>query len=494
MFNFFKNKKFIFNNNKSYLYDEFAAAKNAEVFFSFIDRLPNPDIILRKAGKNISVLRRLINHYQAGACIEQRISGTKSKKFFLNENGTNKEHYNFYKEIFDNTDILNLISNILDAPLYGYAPIEIIWEKFGNYIYPVKYKAKPQEWFYFNSDGEFFFKDRTQGGKRLIDLETGYKFLLPRNNPTEINPYGNAILSRCFWNVAFINGGMEFWVKCTEKYGMPQMIGKYDRSMTDKEKTDFLSALVNMVQDAVGLIPSDGSVEIMQSASGASSEIYEKLVNKCENNIAKAILGQTLTTDIGSTGSYAASQTHLNIRADIIDSDRLLVEKTINTLIKYINDINFGDNVVPMFEFEQPQNLGTDKAERDNKVAALGVKFSKKYLCKTYGYSEDDIEIVENRVMNYEENNNEKPEKTTKPLENLDILENLTDEKEIEKCVSGEIKKIAEFLNATKDYDEALNQLAELYPEFDFKSLEKALTKVIFISDILGRIEVQNNE
>ncbi len=516
----FKNKIFKKTEQK-YLYDEWASAKNAEVFLSLIDRLPNPDLILKKAGKNISVLRNLINHYQVGGCIEQRKAGTKSCKWNLIENNCNKSHYDIYDYVFKNIDIHNLISSILDTPLFGYVPIEIIWEKFDNYILPIKCTAKPQEWFYFNSYGDFFFKDRNNGGKRFIDLENSYKFLLPRNNADFLNPYGQAILSRCFWNVAFINGGMEFWAKFTEKYGMPYMFGKYDRSMTDPEKTALLESLVNMVQAAVGVIPSDGSVEVVDTGSSGNTEIYERFVNKCENNISKSILGQTLTTDIGSAGSYAASKTHANVRADIVDSDKILVENTINQLIKYINDINFRDEEIPTFAFVSAEDLGLEKAERDNKVSNLGVKFTKKYLVRTYGYKEDDIEIIEQtkNVMNFsdriggfktdqltfdldgngESSGSFKTDQLTSDSDgneksisgDYDKLAQLTDIKDFQKIMSPEINKIVEFFNKTSNAEETLDKLADLYPNFNTKQLEEMLAKVIFISELLGRLSCQ---
>ncbi len=497
MFNFFKNKNFKFKLNKqTSVFDEWANAKNAEGF-SNIDKLPNPDKILRKTGKNISVYRDLINHYQVGACIEQRIAGTKGSDWHLLPN--NSKNFDFYDEIFKNNDILSLIGNILNAPLFGYSPIEITYEKAGSYIYPVKFIEKPQEWFYFNSSGEFFFKDKTQGGKRLIDFENDVKFLLPRNNPDFYNPYGKAILSRCFWNVAFINGGMEFWVKFSEKYGMPYMFGKYDRSMTDKEKTDFLRTLSDMVQDAIGLIPSDGSVEVMQTGSSGSSDIYKDLITKCENNISKAILGQTLTTDIGSSGSYAASQTHEQVREDIINSDKLLVETEMNKLIKFINIINFNDDVVPVFEFLKDEDIGIEKAQRDNQVAALGVKFSKKYIMKTYNYQEDDFEIIEKNDyrMNFSDSENNGLPRIASYARNdstdFDLLDKLSDLKDFENVMSNNIEAVIKFFNETSDAEETLEKLAELYPELNTEELEQALTKVIFISNLLGRLSTQSS-
>lgn len=494
MFNIFnknKNKKILSAKDKSIL-DEWATAKNAENFGYIIDRLPNPDIVLKKTGKRIEVFRNLVNHYQVGTCLDSRKSGTKSKKWRLKENNCPKEHYKLYESIFKYLNIQQVISDILDAPLFGYTPIEILWKKAGSYIVPVKLAAKPQEWFFFNTEGEFFFKDIS--GKKLIDLD-GFKFLLPRNNPTYKNPYGQAILSRCFWQVAFINGGMEFWVKFTEKLGMPYMFGKYDRSMTDKEREEFLEGLANLVQDAIGIIPSDGSVEIMQTGSTGNTEIYKTLVDKCENNISKSILGQTLTTDIGENGSYAASQTHACVRADIVNSDKVLVEDTLNSLIKKINQINFNDENLPVFEFIE-EDLGFAKAERDNKVYALGVEFSEDYILRTYGFEKGDIKIVPRGQNNqFEENKRQTVEIKQKPKSYLDKLESITDTDELKNAVEPALRKIVEFFNKTQNAEEALEKIAELYPDLKTEELEKILTKVIFISDLLGRkgINGRNN-
>lgn len=481
MFNFLKkNSKIIFSKKDKSIFDIWANTKNAQGFYSVIDRLPNPDIILRNAGKTISVLSSLENHYQVSACIESRKAGTLSCNWELKEN--NCKNFKFYDELFNCLDIHRLIEDILDAPMYGYVPIEISWQKEGSNLIPSCLSAKPQEWFFFNSEGEFFFKDKNFNGKREIDLN-GCKFLLPRNKPTFKNPYGKAKLSSAFWNVAFINGGMEFWIKFSEKYAMPYMFGKYDRSLSKVEQRDFLQGLKNLVQDAVALIPSDGSVEIMQTGSTSNSAIYSDLITKCENNISKAILGATLTTDIGSSGSYAASNTHMGVREDIIASDKRLVENIINQFIRMIDTLNFQDNNLPEFKFVDETDLSA-LAERDNKVAALGVKFTKEYIKKTYGYEENDIEIVSNSAFEYEDNHGA-VEINMPESEDFDFDINPLNEN---------LNKIAKYFESSKDYEGALNQLEDLYPQFSSEKLEKILTKLIFISELQGRLEAQQVE
>ena len=479
-------------NDKDF-FEKMTQAKNVEGMYGIINRLPNPDIVLRKTGHGIGVLRSLTNHYQVGTCIESRNAGVTSRLFALLKENTPDKNFEFYNDIFKNLDIHKLIENILEAPLFGYAPIEIIWEKDGNYIIPAKLDAEPQEWFHFNSEGEFFFKHKsyTPNGL-LINPDKSRKFLLPRNKPTHKNPYGQAVLSRCFWNVAFINGGMEFWVKFMERYGMPFMIGKYDRSMTTAEKTNLLKMMVRMVQDAVGVIPSDGSVEIIEAAGkSASADIYEKLIKMCENNIAKSILGQTLTTDVGTSGSYAAANTHNAVRGDIIASDTRLCENTINTLIRYINEINFSDKDYPKCTIYDEKDIDQSLAERDNKIYNTGVRFTKEYMMKAYGYEDNDIIMIEEtaspELEEFSESNN-----SSLLTPNSTLTDDLTDmfsTEDIQKLIDPALKPVAELFNKSRDAEDCMERIAEIYPDMNTNELEEALSKVIFIAELLGRSE-----
>lgn len=96
----------------------------------------------------------------------------------------------------------------------------------------------------------------------------------------------------------------------TEKYGMPHLIGKHPRGATKAETDSLADMLEEIVQDAIAVIPDDSSVEIQEANKTSSADIYEKLIDKMNSEISKAVLGQTLTTEIGSKGSYAASNTH----------------------------------------------------------------------------------------------------------------------------------------------------------------------------------------
>ena len=446
--------------------------------------LPNPDEVLKRTGKSIDVFRKLVNHYQVGTCIESRKAGTLKKLWTLEKEETTSKQLDFYKRFFNSINVYELIENILDTPLYGFTVFEITWKKEDNYIIPAKIESKPQEWFFYNSDNQICFKHK-QHSSGLVLNDNSLKYIIARNKPTYTNPYGQAILARCFWKVAFINGGMEFWAKFTEKYGMPFVIGKYDRNTPQEEKENLLDSLVNMVQDAVAVIPNDGAVDCLDIGKSANAEIYEKLITKCEQNIAKSILGQTLTTDVGSSGSYAAANTHNMVRNDIIDSDARLCENVINQIIKMINDINFAEIDTPVFTLYDEEDVDLNIAERDNKLFSTGARFTKKYFIKTYGFDDEDLDVIyppQNEFSQFSESD--------KVFEDdIDRLLKTLNTQEVNNILEPNVKEIIEFFNQTRDADEALEKLADLYPNFNNEELEKLLTKVIFISSILGRVE-----
>lgn len=482
MLQIFKNFKF-FSSKKSF-FEELISINDADGMYNCLDRLPNPDIVLRKTGKGIKTLRTLLSNYQVGTCVESRKSGVLSKKWKLDKDECSDKEFEFWQDIFNFFDFHNFIENILEAPLYGFVPFEITFSKDGQYILPEKIEAKPQEWFYFKQNGDLYFNTKTSYEGKLININSP-KIILARHRANLLNPYGEALLSRCFWNVAFINGGMQFWSKFMEKYGSPFAVGKYDRSMTKEEKINLFQTLKKMVQDAIAVIPNDSTVELVETNDKAgSSEVYEKFITKCENNISKVILGQTLTTDVGSSGSYAASNTHQQVREDLIQNDIRLCEKTVQEFINKIHSINFSDFNPPKFKIYDEEQIDQTLAERDNKLKTLGVNFTKTYIQKAYGLEDEDFEIVENGMMNFSD-----AEISDNDFDKMENFVEKFSKNDIDKMFNPVLKPIISLFTETKNADECMEELAEIYPQMTTKELEETLTKVIFISELLGRVK-----
>ena len=474
-------------NKKSLL--EIIATRDQSINFSALAGfLPDPDHVIRKKGKGISILKDLSTDPHIWACMQSRKSGITSMEWDINRGKTKSNQAKTIAKIFQDLDIYKIISEILDAPFWGYQPLEIIWQKSGNLILPVDIIGKPPEWFAFDSENKLRFISKTNRQNGQIIPE--YKFLCPQYNPSYNNPYGERVLSRCFWPATFKKGGLKFWVTFTEKYGMPFLIGKHPRQNDSDATEELAEKLENMVQDAIAVIPDDSSVEIQEAGGkGASADIYEKLIQHCNQEISKAILGQTLTTEVGDKGSYAASKTHQDVRKDIIDADKRLVKKTLNQLVFWICELNFSSGDLPYFDLWQEEDVDKALAERDEILSRTGVKFTQKYIQKAYGLEDEDFEIMKSVIENKQSAQLAQfAEDLPDGQNDIDNLIASFSADELQNQIDPLLAPVMKLIQNARSYEEVMEAIAEQYPNMDDAKFQETLARAIFISDIYGRL------
>ena len=368
---------------------ELATSQNVD-FYSFGSIFPDPDSVLASQGRGISFYRELLNDPHLKACTMSRKSGVVCKSWELKGENPNLA---LIEGVFASLDMPKLIGQILNAPLFGFVPIEVVWQVKDAHIVPLKVEAKPQEWFCFDRDNNLRLKSQKSLYEGEIVPEK--KFLCPKYNPSYLNPYGEKLLSSVFWPVTFKKGGIKFWVSFTEKYGMPWAMGKIPRQTLEAEAIRLRDALENMVQDGVAVFDDNCSIELVESGSKSqSADVYAQLVQFNNEEISKAILGQTLTTQVGNVGSYAAGKVHSEVRDDILDSDVRLVEATLNQLIAWVVELNYPSSPAVKFVFKDDDTLKTSLAERDKILKDTGVNFTKEYFIKNYGLCEADFGLL----------------------------------------------------------------------------------------------------
>ena len=465
--------------------EEIATRKRALNFYSLANILPDPDIVLKKQGKDIRIYKELLCDPHVFACTQSRKAGVLSLDWEINRGLDKDQNAEDVENLLKKIDIQKLMSDILDATQFGYQPLEIMWKRDkSGHIMPERIVAKPPEWFCFDDDNNLKFRTKENYYGEIVPNK---KFLLAQNNPTYNNPYGDRTLSRVFWNVTFKKGGLKFWVVFTEKYGMPHLIGKHPRGSTKEETNSLADMLEDMVQDAIAVIPDDSSIEIQEASKSSSAEIYEKLIDKMNTEISKAILGQTLTTEIGSTGSYAASNTHMQVRQDIVDSDKKLVEGVINQLIQWIYEINFANAEVPVFELYEPEDVDLTLAQRDKILSDTGVKFTKEYFIKNYGLEEEDFDIRE-EIIPVSPNFKEFKEEEEKLVPGQAQIENLfkfITEGDLNKQAQSMLSPLIKLFESCENYEEAFELLTD--KNLHSKQFEQTIQKALFLCELQGR-------
>lgn len=368
--------------------------------------LPNPDPILKKMGKDTATYRDLLSDAHIGGMVRRRKSVVRSMEWRLVD-GKQSESNNGRQvqkaspramaqgyDALEALDMDTLFVDILNATLFGWTPIELMWQRgtgkgAGGAWLPSAAMAKPQEWFHFDPEGQLRFKSREQPmfGEALQPR----KFLLPRQDASYANPYGFADLSMCFWPTTFKRGGLKFWVTFAEKFGTPWIVGKQPRGAGAGESDKLLDQLEDMVQDAVAVIPDDASVEITQ-ASGKSDAAgaYKELLMFCRSEVSIALLGQNQSTEASSTNASATAG--LEVGKDLRDGDARLVETTINQLLRWVTDLNEGEAApAPRFELFEQEEVSEVQAKRDEALSRAGVTFTPQYWQRTYGLQNGDI-------------------------------------------------------------------------------------------------------
>ena len=329
--------------------------------------LPNPDPILRKLGRQIDVYRELLRDPLVGGQVRRRKAAVARLQWRLDGDDVPTNVRDTIQAALQAHDLDRFIKDILNATLFGYQPIEIIWQR-GSLWLPERIIAKPPEWFGFDDNAQLYFH---QNGANAEPLPA-YKFLCPTQEADYRNPYGLGDLGLVFWAVTFKRAGLKFWAEFTQKYGSPWLIGKEPRSNTDADTNKLLDALEALVGNAIGTIPNDSSVEIHEaSGKAASVDAYDKLIRYCRSEINIALLGQDQTTEANT--NHASATAGLEVTDDIRDSDSRIVMGAINQLIDWICELNFGDVARPKFVLYEAEAYGsTELSQRDLNLHQMG--------------------------------------------------------------------------------------------------------------------------
>jgi phage gp29-like protein len=354
--------------------------------------LPNPDPVLKKQGKDISVYADLRSDAAVGGAIRRRKSGVVMMEWRVERDKASARMAKLVESVLGELDMRRVLREMLDAPLFGWQTMEVIWTppQTGGPVVPVDVLAKPLTWFHFDPDGGLRFKSKDQ--PLFGELVPERKFLVPAQDATYANPYGFADLSMVFWPTVFKRGGLKFWVTFTEKFGMPWLVGKTPRGTPNSEQDKLLDQLEAMAQDAVAVIPDDASIDTLKAdGKTGSADLYERLLMFCRSEIAIALLGQNQTTEKDST--HASATAGAGVSDDLRDADARLCEAALNQLARWIVDLNEGEGApAPKVGLYEQEEVDKAQAERDEILTKAGARLTKSYFMRTYDLDEGDID------------------------------------------------------------------------------------------------------
>lgn len=452
-------------------------------FWSFMHYLPNPDPVLKKMGRDISVYREILSDSHVGGCVRRRKAAIKGLEWRITPTGNEKTD-EILVSLFDRLPVSQIINQILDATLFGYQALEVMWTSENGLLLPAEIVGKPQEWFVFDEDNRLMLRTKEN---RNGDIVPEKKFLLATQQADYMNPYGRADLAMCFWAATFKKGGFKFWLEFAEKYGSPWLVGKYPRNANAHEIDELLDSMEKMLGTAVAAIPDDSSIDMLESGSkGGSSQVFDDFLRYCKSEIAIALLGQNQTTE--AEANRASATAGLEVTRDIRDDDASMVEGVFNQLLAWICELNFHVETLPTFELYEQESIDKLQAERDGLLAELGVQFTEQYIMRTYGFEEGDI-VVAAPEKSAVKNTADFAEAIPKS-----IVETIGEQLEVEgePFVEEWLQTIQDKLSQAESLEDFRNQLDSLIPELSFAEYGKVMAWASTAAHFAGRQSVED--
>jgi phage gp29-like protein len=482
--------------DRTALTGELATRGNAMEWLDFMGMLPDPDPVLRKLDDGgVHVLQELLADGHLISVVQSRKLGTLKKEFRF-EPGSLKGEEPSAAAVklrddlvadLEQIDLYNLVSNILDASLYGMTPVEIMWDSADSRLRIADLIGKPVRWFAFDTDNQPRFRsaDNPWFGE---ELPFG-KFAFARHFPTYDNPYGLRLLSRCFWPVAFKKGGIKFWVTLAEKYGMPFLLGKYRQGAPPSEQQDMLGKLAAMVRDACAVIPQGGTVEILENKGGAAADIHDRLKSAMDAEMSKVIMGQTLTAEVSAQGgSRAQGQVHEDILEDFRDGDQKLVKTSMEDIAWLYGQINAPGVPTPAFKWFEEEEPQKEFADRDKILKETGVRFRKSYYVRRYGLQEDDFDLEAPATPGPADF----AETGTAPA--TDLVQQLADKAMAQADGGDLVEAVYRLLSQAGSLEDARDRLLDLYPDMALEPTANALAQALALADLTGRDNVEGGQ
>ena len=290
----------------------------------------------------------------------------------------------------------DMVDDLLDGVAKGYSVVKIDWHYGVDLWEPQGYLHRDPRHFQFDKETGSELRIRQDGNEDGLPIDP-YTLLVHRPKLKSGLTVRGGIARIAAWCFMLKTYTLQDWAAFLEVFGMPLRLGKYDDAASAEEKRVLLRAVRDLGQDAAAIIPKGMEIEFVEVAGGQGNAVFGAMTEYLDKQMSKAIIGQTMTTDEGS--SHSQSQTHDEVRGDIKRADARQMGSTINRdLIAPFVAFNWGpDAAVPevSFPIEDPEDIKV-MSDAISKVVPFGVRIAMSDVNRKMGFRvpDDDEEVL----------------------------------------------------------------------------------------------------
>ena len=246
-----------------------------------------------------------------------------------------------------------VLKNVQDALGKGFSCTEIVWDT--DVVVEGRQMWLPKSLHWVNP--KFIKFDRESGEIPMLKTNENpdgeelsqYKYIYHRPNIVSGLPLANGLARQVAAMHLFKSFAVRDWMAFSEVFGLPIRIGTHPPNATPEDVDTLREAVRDIGADAAAVLPE--TMKIMFERAGmsglaGSDEFFLTLADWLDSQVSKAVVGQTMTADNGS--SLAQAEVHDLVRKDIRDDDIQELQDTLNRdFIRVIVDLNFGPRPRP---------------------------------------------------------------------------------------------------------------------------------------------------
>lgn len=188
-------------------------------------------------------------------------------------------------------------------------------------------------------------------------------------------------------------GNLSDWAQFNEIFGQPMRKGTYDQNYPG-QKEQLLKALEQAGAMSYIAIPSGSEVEFIEANKTGAAETYDTLYERMEKGLSKLIVGQTMTTEDGSSRSQG--EVHERVAEAIAKSDRLFMTRFLNgTIRRMLIEQGYSEAATGEFQFvdEEASISKKDRLGMDLQIHSQVAPIKKEYFETEYNIEFDQAEI-----------------------------------------------------------------------------------------------------
>lgn len=403
------------------------------------------------------------------------------------------------KEIIDSPEFGELQADLTDAMGKGYAVSEIMWDRSGKTWNPARFEPRDQRFFQFDRD--------TGRELRLLDeadMVNGvalapYKFIvhLPRIRSGLPIRGGLARLAA----VGYMCKAWTWkdWMGFADIFGMPMRVGRYGPGASKDDIATLMSAVANLGSDAAAVIPDSMRIDFTQAANVAGAgDFFKGLAEWWDKQVSKAVVGQTMSTDDGS--SQAQATIHNEVRLDLLQADAKAESNTLNRyFVRPWCDLNFapGRNYPRLIiDVPQPEDIKI-LISALTELVPLGLRVEQSVIRDKLNLPAPaaGAEVlgapvaVPSKALAQAANSEQTP---AKPKVAPDIVDNQvrTMERSVGVYMDDMVEQLKELLDTVHSLEEFRDKLIETYPLMTTVQLADAISDGLTAASLAGRDDI----